>query len=283
MPGQSGHSDVRTTRPGLVEFETPENVRVSYQTAGLGSRFIAWFVDSIILGVVLFVLFIVLILAGAGSEEVLGDLGRSLRNTQPGRPPELPFYFWGIAVLVLGLGGFVYYGLSELLMHGRTIGKRQLSIRVVKADGFSLDVTSVLLRNVFRVVDHIPVLWIVPFLAKNSQRLGDMVAGTVVVKEEPPTMSGLRERLLRRPASESMFRFDGATLERARASDVEAVEQILDRLREIGPQIRTKLLEGACVPLAKRLKLEPPEPAQRRRFLEDFLAAEYRRQYRRLG
>jgi uncharacterized RDD family membrane protein YckC len=269
--------------PGLVEFETPENVHVSYQTAGLGSRFIAWFVDSMILGVILFVLFIILVIAGAGSEEIMRDLGRSLENTQPGQPPELPFYFWGVAILILGLGGFVYYGLSEFLMNGQTIGKRQLAIRVVKVDGFSLDLASILLRNIFRAADHVPALWIVPVLTKNSQRLGDMVAGTVVVKEEQATMSRLRERLLKRPASESVFSFDAATLERARASDVEAIEKMLERWGGIGRTMRAKLLASACIPLAERLKVEAPEPDQQQRFLEDFLAAEYRRQYRRLG
>lgn len=272
--------------PDLIEFETPENIQVSYQTAGLGSRFIAWFIDSMLLVVILFILFLlflVLVLAGAGSEKILRDLGRSLENARPGQPPELLLYFWGIAVLVLGLGSFVYYGLSEYLMRGQTVGKRQLSIRVVKANGFSLDAGSIFLRSIFRVIDHIPVLWIVPVLAKNSQRLGDMVAGTVVVREEQSAISRLRESLLKRPSSESAFRFDGPALERARPSDVEAVERILERRSEVDPRARREILDRACVSLAERLKVEPPEPAKQRRFLEDFLAAEYRRQYRRLG
>jgi uncharacterized RDD family membrane protein YckC len=269
--------------PDVVRFETPENVQLSYQTAGLGSRFIAWFVDSMLLGIIMFLLLLVLLLAGAGSERILRDLGRSLEDTQPGRPPELPLYFWGIAMLVVGLGSFVYYGLSEYLMQGQTIGKRQVAVRVVKANGFSLDAGSIFLRNIFRVVDHIPALWIVPVLARNSQRLGDMVAGTVVVKEERSGMGRLRQRLLKRPAAESAFTFDGPSLERLRPSDVEAVERILERWNDVDPRVRKKVLEGACAPLAERLKVGPPEPARQRRFLEDLLAAEYRRQHRRLG
>ena len=269
--------------PGFIKFETPENVQVTYQTAGLGSRFIAWFIDSMILGLILFVLVIALLIAGAGSGTVLDDLMRSFQDTKPGQPPQLPLYFWGIGVLILGLGGFFYFGLSELLLHGQTIGKRQVSIRVVKADGFSLDLPSVFIRNIFRVADHIPALWIVPLLSKSSQRLGDMAAGTVVVKEETSEISGLRDRLLGRPAADSEFRFDGPTLERARASDVEAVEKILDRWHEIDLKMRKKLLESTCGTLAERLKVEPPEPDRRLRFLEELLAAEYRRQYRRLG
>jgi hypothetical protein len=183
------------------------------------------------------------------------------------------------------VGGFLYFGLAEYLMQGQTLGKRALAIRVAKLNGFALDAPSILIRNAFRVVENLlfPPLWLVPLLSRNSQRLGDMVAGTVVVRDEPAKMSGLRERLLQRPAAEALFRFDPAMLKQMRAGDFEAAERILERWADLPPPSREELIQKICVPLAKRLNQEPPEPAQRLRFIEDLLAAELRRQHRHLG
>jgi hypothetical protein len=191
-------------------------------------------------------------------------------------------YAWGVFILVGGLGSFAYYGLSEAFMRGQTIGKKQLNIRVVKASGFTLDLTSILIRNVFRIADNIPLLWIVPLLSSNSQRLGDMVAGTVVVKDEVEELGLLRQLLLRRSPAEAMYHFDSATLSKARPGDAEAVEKMLERWSEIPQARRAELLRKICGPLAERLGVEPPATQDRRRFLEEFLAAELRRQYRRL-
>lgn len=266
-----------------VQFETPENVQIAYQPAGLGTRFLAWFADSMILSLAMFFIFLVLVCAGIASERVMRDIIEPLEELQPGQQPELPLYFVGVATLVWGFGSFAYFGLSELLLRGQTIGKRLAGIRVVKMDGFSLDPGSILLRNIFRVLDHLPPLWIVPLVSGRSQRLGDMVAGTLVVSDKPDEMSNLRLKLTQRPASESKFRFDATTLGRARPDDVVAVERLLERYQALSLEQRESLLQQMTTPLAQRMQLEPPGSDDRRRFLEEFLAAEYRRQYRDLG
>ncbi len=271
--------------PERIEFETPENVRVGYEPAGLGSRFLAWFVDSMLLVLLFVVILILLVLVGLGSHEILDRLAEGLSGFSPESGGQLSFYFMGIFLLVWGLGSFFYYGLSEYFLRGETIGKRQVSIRTVKADGFSLDAGSILVRNIFRIIDHVPALWIVPLVSARSQRLGDLVAGTVVVKDEPSAMSPLREQLLQRPPADAAFRFDATILARVRPADVEAAEAFLERVSGGGlrGRERNRLLATICEPLAKRLGCEPPAARERRRFLEDFLAAEVRRQYRKLG
>lgn len=106
----------------------------------------------------------------------------------------------------LGAGKFFYYGISELCLRGQTIGKRSSKIRVVKIDGFSLDAVSILVRNIFRVVDHLPLLWIVPLLSAKSQRLGDMVAGTIVIQQEVPKLTGVRSTIGRGGRRDVSFR-----------------------------------------------------------------------------
>ncbi|MFQ5682720.1 MAG: RDD family protein [Candidatus Binatia bacterium] len=266
-----------------INFETPENVQVSYLTAGLGTRFIAWFIDQIFVGLLLFIILICLLVTGTGIASVLGTFASSIQRAQSGQTEELIYYTLGVFTLVLGLGNFFYYGLSEYLMQGQTFGKRVASIRVVKIDGFSLDVGSVFIRNLFRVADHFPPLWVVPLVSGKSQRLGDMIAGTIVVTDESPRMSKLREDLLSRSPEHRVFHFDGATLGRALPSDIEVVEKIIERNASLSDQEKEALLKKVCEPLVKRLRVEPPDPDQRMSFLIDFLAAEFRRQHRELN
>jgi uncharacterized RDD family membrane protein YckC len=263
-----------------VAFETPENIHVRYNTAGLGSRFIAWIVDQILLAVVMVLLFIVAIGAGVAGGWI--DRLESLLSSEEGQS-QAAYYIFGLLLLALGLGGFVYYSALELLMRGQTPGKRSVGIRVVKVDGFSLDASSILIRNLFRVVDQIPVVWIVPFLSEKSQRLGDLVANTVVIADEKLTLSPVRQYLLQQSSASSTFSFTVATLRKAKSVDFEAVEMLLERWSELSADEREAFLNRICHPLAQRLGVEPPTPELRFLFLQEFLAAELRRRYRNLG
>jgi uncharacterized RDD family membrane protein YckC len=273
-----------------ITFETPENIQVAYQPAGLGTRFVAWFVDNIIMIAASVVIFFILICSGVISDSVIRDIvepGReAARRTverSPSEPPQAVMYFIGLFLLVSGLGSFIYYGLSELFLRGQTLGKRMSGIRVVRLDGFALDPGGILVRNIFRVIDHLPPLWLVPLVSKKSQRLGDMVAGTVVVFDKPESISNLRLSLSQCPAGEAKFVFAAATLKRARPQDFAAVEKILERWEQLTGDQQQTFLGQLVPPLAARLKTDLPAADQRLQFLYDLLAAEYRRQHLSLG
>jgi uncharacterized RDD family membrane protein YckC len=264
-----------------IEFETPENIGIEYEVAGLGTRFVAWVVDSILLWLATIVIFIAVLVSGFMAD-------RALRDWAPFTPDledeaNITIFMFGLFLLVNGVSNFLYFGFSELLWRGQTIGKRQVGIRVVRADGFSLDAGSILTRNIFRVIDTIPLLWIVPVVSKRSQRTGDMVAGTIVVSTASNTMGNLRSDLAERPREEARFRFEPGVLKKLRPQDVEAIEKVLERWSSLESQQRDDLL-GKIVPaLATRLGVEEPLVEDRRQFLEDLLAAELRRQHRNLG
>jgi uncharacterized RDD family membrane protein YckC len=270
-----------------IQFETPENIQVAYEPAGLGTRFVAWFADNIIMTLVGVVLFFILLCSGVISETVLRDVFEPSRDSarQPadGQRPEVVLYFVGLFVLVWSLGSFLYYGASELFFRGQTPGKRMSGIRVVRLDGFALDPGGILVRNIFRVVDHLPPLWLVPLLSEKSQRLGDMVAGTVVVFDKPESISNMRLSLSQRPSGEAQFNFDAATLKRARPQDFAAIDKILERWSQLTGDQQQSFLGQLIPPLVARLKTDPPPDDQRLQFLHDLLAAEYRRQHRSLG
>src|SRR5262245_47750827 len=116
-----------------LRFETPENVQVRYEPAGLGSRFVAWFVDQLLLAVFMFLAFIALVMAGASFDFLFRNDGRGSRDDRA------MLYFIGFMLLIWGLGSIVYFGCCELLLRGQTIGKRASHLRVIKVNGFQLD------------------------------------------------------------------------------------------------------------------------------------------------
>ena len=270
-----------------LKYETPENVQIEYRPAGLGTRFIAWFVDQIILNFAMFLLFMLLAIIGAVFEEFFRDAIRSIEKLvkddgKPTDPETIVTYFVGIGIVIWGLGSFFYFGLSELLWRGQTVGKRMCEIRVVKADGFALDAVGIFIRNIFRVIDHLPILWVVPALSNRGQRFGDMVAGTIVVTDASEDLAEVREELSSRPASEARFRFDHAKLSRLSHQDVDAIERILDRWNTLSTDQRYDLLFRMIPPLCKKMQIDEPPESERAEFLQDLLAAEYRRQDRHL-
>lgn len=162
-----------------------------------------------------------MVVVGVAFEGVLRDtLGHVVGDPdEPGNMFQFQLVLSGIWLVVRGLGSFVYFGLSELLTQGQTVGKRSAKIRVVKRDGFSPDSVSVFMRNIFRVVGQLPPLWFVPVVSTGHQRFGDMVAGTVAVVDEIKQLHSFREVLRARSPADSPFRFDARMLERARPGD----------------------------------------------------------------
>jgi uncharacterized RDD family membrane protein YckC len=262
-----------------LHFETPENVRVRYEPAGLGTRFVAWFVDQFVLWIGMFVLLVALLVAGQ-SFEVL----EALFEPDPASDySRATLYFVGFMILVWGLGSFVYFGCCELFLRGQTIGKRASHIRVIKADGFQLDAGSIIVRNLFRVVDHLPPMWLFPAISRLNQRAGDMVAGTLVVFDAPTSFSTVRTALAARTAADAQFRFDYSKLKLISGIDFMAIESVLDRLPGLAPEERDRLLQVYTMQLAKKLAVDAPQRSEQQRFLEDLFAAELRRQDRSLA
>jgi uncharacterized RDD family membrane protein YckC len=160
----------------VLTVETPENLLLRLPLAGFGPRFLALFIDSAIsgfvCGLVLFAL--IMLLVGIYSGTAPNDTGLMIVLI--------------IAVIVVGLlltSG--YYIIFESIWQGQTPGKRVTGIRVIKRGGQPLEFRDILLRNLLRIVDMIPTYYIVGlasfFMTKNQQRLGDLVADTVVVRE----------------------------------------------------------------------------------------------------
>ncbi|MCY7379180.1 MAG: stage II sporulation protein M [Gemmatimonadaceae bacterium] len=163
-----------------VDVETPELVVISYSIAGVGSRVLAALTDlAICFGTLLVVLVAVAVLDP--SDGPTDGLSAS----------------WAMAFLILVQFAILwgYYVLFEGLMDGQTPGKRIHRLRVVREGGFSVTFAVSAVRNLVRIVDMQPVFFYLAglgsiLLTRRGQRLGDIVAGTLVVREAVRTTAG---------------------------------------------------------------------------------------------
>ncbi len=160
--------------------------------AGIGSRFIAIVIDYLIWGAA----FLILGLMAAIIVPALHVFGGVSAN-----------WAVGILVLIVFLMQWGYFTLFEAFGNGRTPGKHVARIRVIHQSGRGVNFVEALARNLVRIIDYLPGFYAVGivamFLSRRHQRLGDMVAGTLVVRDreiEAPNWSGTATRTITGPA-----------------------------------------------------------------------------------
>jgi len=221
----SGPLRERTRLDTIVAVESPEQVRFEYRVAGPARRGLAYAFDLLIKGSVVFVLGFLLFLGG--------------------------FKFTGFAGWTMGLflaGIFVLewgYGiLFESLMSGQTPGKRMMKLRVIKEEGYPINFVDVLLRNLLRAADFLPAGYALGAATmsvdRRFRRLGDLVAGTIVIVEDA---SHLGESFALRPpaTAEELAAMPGAA--RLSRDEREALDLFVRRLRRLGPARADELAE----------------------------------------
>jgi len=182
-------------------LETPEHITFHYQLAGPAQRLGAYLVDLCVRAMFLAVAAILLLISGSSFEELLGL--------------EL-----GILLLFFFLLEWGYYVLFEGLLRGASPGKRAFRLRVVREDGRPASLGDSFLRNLLRAADLLPTIYLtgaftMAFDAK-FRRLGDLVAGTIVVYEPRAVLTASRtnpERsLLQLPARPALSRQERTAL-----------------------------------------------------------------------
>src|SRR5438477_2332120 len=174
-------------------IETPERVELEFALASIGNRFLAVAIDPFIQYLSIFLIaWLFLSIAGYGSSDV-ADAPDKLMN-------EMPKWTIAILILVLFLIFAGYFIVFEWLWNGQTPGKRLLKLRVIRDDGRPITLWEAIARNLLRIFDAAPgfllpvysVGLVVIFLSNRDQRVGDIFAGTVVVRErqdEAPTFA----------------------------------------------------------------------------------------------
>ena len=162
-------------------IETPEKIIFSYDLADLGVRIAAYLFDLLVQGAILLVMFLLL---GFGflSSEPFGE--------------DHYLYYAAIVLILLFLFQWGYFVFFETVMNGRTPGKAVSRIRVIRRTGERLDFESVVIRNLLRAADSVPLPFLnilgglIAVINGQNRRLGDIAADTVVVSD---TFAHIRE------------------------------------------------------------------------------------------
>lgn len=234
-----------------LRIATPEGVTVDLVLAGLGSRFAAMLVDLTLKFLLIGAAWLLLAL---------------LLHT------DLGFALGSIASFLIYFGYDVAF---EVLGGGRTPGKRLAGLRVLRDDGRPVDLLSSCIRNVIRLIDGLPLLYLPAMVSilitTNNQRIGDLAARTVVVRDpkakatknaqEPafaaPPPGPLPQQFgaggWAMPAGAARPHNPGGTLDVSAVSpdDLAAIRSFLDRRRELPPGPRgdiARRIAGALQP-----------------------------------
>ncbi|HEX4979006.1 MAG TPA: RDD family protein [Acidimicrobiales bacterium] len=239
---------------------TPEAVVLEFETAGLGSRLLAGTID---LSVQAAALFAVLVSAGAvaSSGLDLGGAGAALA------------YFAVFCVL------FVYPAAFETFWRGRTPGKAALGLRVVTVEGAPISFRHAAIRAIFALVDWYATQGVVGIAAllvtRRNQRVGDLVAGTIVLRERNAAQAPAPVQFHTPPGLEAFV----ASLSTGALGpgDYEPVRAFLLRAPTLPPHVRSELANRLAHPLVARLRVIVPAGVPPEAFLVCVAAAYQRR------
>jgi len=234
-----------------LTIDTPEQTALEYPIAGLGSRFIAILADTAIQVVLAFLVIIVAGIVGIGLA-AFGGLG--------------PQWVVAIVVFLLFLLNSGYFALFEIFWNGQTPGKRYTQVRVIKDDGRPIGAYEAIVRNALRLVDMLPAMYGVGlvsiFLSGQSKRLGDFVAGTVVVHEK--TLEGVR------PYAETKIdeTLPPIDVSHVTLEEIRLIETFLNRRDSLEPVVRTTMAMQIANRLADKMQVKIYGWPRTERFLE---------------
>jgi uncharacterized RDD family membrane protein YckC len=235
---------IAATEKGLLDAQhavlTPEYVEFDFVLAGLFSRFLAWLFDA-----VLALVFAAFILFGLSLALI----------AFPGFGSALGFVVWFLV-------DWGYAILFESIWSGQTVGKRIFGLRVLQESGVRIGFWHAAMRNLARPVDRLPLFYLIggatAFLSSRQQRLGDILAGTIVVKE----------RRLKIPASLARAQGETALLQdpqfRAQVAKLSADEERVLlaaalRREELAIEARLKLFSALSTRLQEDLGVFKPK------------------------
>jgi uncharacterized RDD family membrane protein YckC len=241
-------------------IDTPEQVHLEFVLAGIGSRFMAVLLDTLIQVALYLVLFIVVAV-------VMANPFASTRT-----------WIAALGILVFFTIYWGYFTLFEVFWKGQTPGKRWAGIRVIKDSGRPINAFEAMTRNLVRIVDWFPAMYgvglVTMLLNARNRRLGDFAAGTLVVHETSEKESALFFNTA--PTAEFIFpQAAHLTLQEA-----ELIETFLARRLDIPPAIRQQNAQRIAEMVATRLDI-PAEsrPLDNENFLE-ILVREFRNRAR---
>lgn len=253
------NSGIIETEETLI-IETPERVPLAFALASIGNRFLAVAIDHFIQFLTLFLIYWLFTwLAGIGAGDALNEVYSAEMSKW-----TIAIFFVIASIIFSG-----YFVIFEWVFNGQTPGKRLLRLRVIREDGRPITFWEALVRNILRMVDSFPgivipiysVGLIAVFLSGRDQRVGDLFAGTVVVREtaeEAPTFDEtfkeeISDSAMRRVQTPTVFTAD---VTRLTEYEMEVVESFLRRRWDLEERQRLWMAWRVALPLMYKLRPE---------------------------
>ena len=236
---------------GTKTVVTPEQVVLTYVLAGVGTRFAAMLVDTLIQGLVALAV-IVTVSALFPGVSLLLDRASS----------------WLLAVLIIILFGIIwgYFIFWEMVWNGQSPGKRATGIRVVRDGGYPIDFRASFLRNITRYVDFLPVSYgvgaLVMFASRDSKRLGDYIAGTLVIVDSQRSGKGRPTTAVAGPGYGLLVSQDRLNLRALSREQFAVVDRFLSRREELPNDVRADLARRIAAPIMPIIGMEVPTDAR---------------------
>jgi uncharacterized RDD family membrane protein YckC len=257
-----------------LNIATPELVAIEFPLAGLGSRFVAILLDYLLQGLTVSFLILVLVVL------LPGQAGSNLAQSGDGVSTK-----WTIAIMIAipFLLVWGYFTLFEAFWRGQTPGKRIMKIRVIQQTGRPISLFESMGRNLLRFVDWLPAFYCIGvislFVTRRQQRLGDLIAGSLVVHERPSetplesigssrtfTLAAMTPGVVATPR-ESKLPADAVA--RLTMADLQALEQYLARRLDVPPAAREALANKIAQSIAVKMNLSMPPGMKQETFLEE--------------
>ena len=237
----------------VLIIETPERVPLHFALASIGNRFLACALDHAIQVLVLVLILMTgFIIANASS----ANLERTFASA--------PKWVIAVMIILLFLTFAGYFAFFEWLWSGQTPGKRWLKLRVIREDGRPITFWEASVRNLIRALDMMPAPFysiglICVFINGRDQRVGDMVAGTVVVREreeEAPAFSQVFASPVSDPALRRSFKpVDfGANVNSLTEAEIQVVETFLRRRWDLADVPRQWMAWRVALPILYKLR-----------------------------
>jgi uncharacterized RDD family membrane protein YckC len=233
-----------------VRIETPEQIDMGLELAGLGTRFVAQMYDWVIKILITIFLAVAVVLVVS-----LAGLTIQLEHMTP----------MAIALLI-GVAFLIWLGydlLYEAARNGQTPGKRTARIRVIHEGGAPVTFQAAAIRNLLGLADSLPGFYvlgaIIILVTPKRQRLGDLAAGTIVIRERVVAAPAETEAAVKELASPD-FAFTAHQLAGCSPNDRHVLRSFLRRQAKMAPVARDSLARRLAASFVQKTAYQPPRP-----------------------
>ncbi len=259
------------------ELRTPDQVALELPIAGPSTRMLAYGIDYLLIFVLQVGLIAMIVLTLPPVVAWLGGLFEQLQqdlasgDVDAFQSSTAVMFFFVFLLLTQLVNEILYFIFWETVSGGRSPGKMALKLRVVREGGQRINFGASALRNLMRIADILPssyLVGVISMVASDAgRRLGDLAAGTLVVREDRPPRAARSESETISPSAS--YRFDRAQIQSLGTTELQLIRRTLGRLEGLDSAQREPVLARTVEVLRQKIGYGGVEPRER----EDFLRA----------